>query len=42
MNIVAGIASLTDWTAASPKISNAIGETIGLLNGQAFSPRIKP
>ena len=41
MNIVAGIAPLTDWSAESPKISNAIGETIALLNGQAFSPRIK-
>jgi hypothetical protein len=41
MNIVAGITPMTDWTAESPRISNAIGETIALLNGQAFSPRIK-
>jgi hypothetical protein len=41
MGIVLGIAPMTDWTQESPKISNAIGETIAILSGTTFAPRMK-
>lgn len=40
MAIVQGIATMTNWREPSPKITNAIGETIALLNMTSFSPRI--
>jgi hypothetical protein len=42
MGIVYGIAPLTDWTQEAPVITKEIADTIAILTGTAFVPRIVP